>query len=338
MPLDGQASPHRENLFPRTPFEPKIVKPKPVTSKPKPITEKPHSPTTKEDPKPKAITEPEITTSTGESAEILTADQYKTRGDTVRKSLNDAISKNTASKIIKPVGTDPTAGDGSEANVFDGYTLCDDSGSPIKDPKPGVSVTGEGKVYDDLESTLSKPELGVSSDTSFSEMHWYSGSSKVNSGAYNPDKGIIIVDDVAGEDAHAITDPKKLEPSSITYQSYRQIARNKLKNLKMVIQRNLKNKGTRKMISDAYDLSQNLNITSSVGDWAMDATDMMREKTFLTLLGTDNGKPTVDMLTDFHSLLGNQLVERIFTFPYQGCEDVGDGLGCWHMALMTGSS
>ncbi|KAJ8058910.1 hypothetical protein OCU04_011896 [Sclerotinia nivalis] len=50
------------------------------------------------------------TTSSDSSNEILTAAQYKTCGDTVQNNLNDAMTKNAASKTIKPVGIDLVSG------------------------------------------------------------------------------------------------------------------------------------------------------------------------------------------------------------------------------------
>ncbi|TGO69372.1 hypothetical protein BELL_0778g00010 [Botrytis elliptica] len=177
-------------------------------------------------------------------------------------------------------------------------------------------------------------------------MHWFSAeenlntqSSIVNWGGYNADKGIIVVDDVdSRNDFRGPTDPKKLSSSSITYQSFRAIAGTKVGGLKIVVQKNVQNPGSRKMIADAYK-SQNLNIDSDTGDWAMDVNNSAKEKAFSTLLGPDNGRPTIYMLTDFHDPLGNKKVTRILTYPYKGCEEeVNDGVGCWHIVLMIGTS
>ncbi|KAJ8058911.1 hypothetical protein OCU04_011897 [Sclerotinia nivalis] len=70
----------------------------------------------------------------------------------------------------------------------------------------------------------------------------------------------------------------------------------------------------------------------------MDANNAARE-TFLSLLGTENGRPTTYMSTDFHEPLGNQKVKRILSYPYKGREEeVQDGLGCWHMVLVIGAA
>ncbi|KAF7934996.1 uncharacterized protein EAE98_003041 [Botrytis deweyae] len=326
---------HRGDLFPRIPGgRPITVKPEP---KPKPITE-PNSPAKPDTP---TTVDPATTTSNDAPDVILTPTQYKTRGDTVQNNLKDAITKKAVSKTVQPAGTDPVPGDGSVANVFDGYDLCNLAGA-----KPGVSVTNERKVYEDLEGTFAKPELNIPSDTSFTEMHWFGAeenlnaqSSIVNWGGYNADKGIIVVNDVdSRNDFRGPTDPKKLASSSITYQSFQAIAGTKVGGLKIVVQKNVPNPGSRKMIADAYK-NQNLNIDSDTGDWAMDANNSAKEKAFLTLLGTDNGRPTINMLTDFHDPLGNKKVTRILTYPHKDCEEeLNDGLGCWHMALMIGTS
>ncbi|THV46359.1 hypothetical protein BGAL_0393g00120 [Botrytis galanthina] len=342
----------RGDLFPRIlGGRPITVKPEP---KPKPITEpnspaKPSSPTT---------VDPVTTTSNDAPDVILTPTQYKTRGDTVQKNLNDAITKRAASKTVQPAGTDPVPGDGSVTNVFDGYDLCNLAGFKTEGAKTGILVINERKVYEDLEGTFAKPELNIPSGTTFTEMQnviisptekqkdWFSAeetpntqSSIVNWGGHNTDKGIIVVDDVdSRKDFHGPTDPKKLSSSSITYQSFQAIAGSKFGGLKIISQKNVQNPGTRKMIADAYT-SQNLNVDSDTGDWAMDANNSAMEKTFLTLLGTDNGRPTTYMLTDFHDSLGNKKGTRILTYPYKGCEEeVKDGLGCWHMVLMIGIS
>lgn len=72
----------------------------------------------------------------------------------------------------------------------------------------------------------------------------------------------------------------------------------------MVVQQNAKNVGTRKMIKDAYT-SKGLDFKKDTGDWAMDSKDGARQQVFLALLGSDNGRPTEYMLTDFHSSLGD---------------------------------
>ncbi|TGO19806.1 hypothetical protein BTUL_0002g00510 [Botrytis tulipae] len=323
---DDRSNSRRGDLFPR------ILGGRPITVKPEPkpklITEpnspaKPDSPTT---------VDPVTTTSNDAPDVILTPTQYKKRGDTVQKNLNDAMTKRAASKTVQPAGTDPVPG-------------C-----KIKGAKPGISVTNERKVYEDLEGIFEKPELNIPSDTSFTEMQkqkdWFSAGENpntqsliVNWGGYNADKGIIVVDDVdSRNDFRGPTDPKRLSSSSITYQSFQAIAGSKVGGLKIVVQKNVQNPGTRKMIADAYT-SQNLNIDLDTGDWAMDANNSAKEKTFLTLLGTDNGRPTTYMLTDFHDSLGNKKVTRILTYPYKGCEEeVKDGLGGWHMVLMIGIS
>ncbi|KAF7956123.1 hypothetical protein EAE96_005043 [Botrytis aclada] len=324
MFLDNRTNSRRGDINPRIPGgRPITVKPEP---KPKPITE-PNSPAKPNSP----ITVDPVTT---------------TSNDAPDNNLNDAITRKAASKTVQPAGTDPVPGDGSLANVFDGYDLCNLEGFKIEGAKAGVSVTNERKMYEDLEGTFAKPELNIPSDTSFTEMYWFSAeenpntqSSIVNWGGYNADKGIIVVDDVdSRNDFRGPTDPKKLSSSSITYQSFQAIAGSKVSGLKIVVQKNVQNPGTRKMIADAYT-SQNLNIGSDTGDWAMDANNSAKEKTFLTLLGTDNGRPTTYMLTDFHDPLGNKKVTRILTYPYKGCEEeVKDGLGCWHMVLMIGTT
>lgn len=58
------------------------------------------------------------------------------------------------------------------------------------------------------------------------------------------------------------------------------------------------------MIANAY-ISRNLNFDSAIDDWAMDANNAAREKTFSTLRGTDNERPATYMLTGFHGPLGN---------------------------------
>ncbi|KAF5873735.1 uncharacterized protein Bfra_005199 [Botrytis fragariae] len=293
----------------------------------------------------------------GENApQVLDGAKYIARGRTVQNNLDVAISKKVADKVVRPRGTDPspdsnancgfqiTAGDGSIANVYDGYALVNPVDIDIPNPIPGETATLKDWAYSKLADTFKEPELGLSGEPSFTVLNWDSvelkagqGYRNVNHGGYNADEGIIVVDDVeAANDNLASSDPERLQSSSITYQTWAQIAgpSGKTGGLKMVIQQNVKNVGTRKMIKDAYT-SKGLDFKKDTGDWAMDPKDDARQQAFLALLAQITGD-----LRDFHNSLGDKKVTRILTYQFEGDEDeieVHDGLGWWHMVLIVGN-
>ncbi|TGO46323.1 hypothetical protein BCON_0331g00070 [Botryotinia convoluta] len=298
--------------------------------------------------------------------QVLDGATYIARGRTVQNDLDVAISKKVADKVTvdnllrlplilnfedsnADYGFQTTTGDGSIANVYDGYALVNPDDIDIPNPIPGETATFKDWAYPKLADTFKGPELGLSGEPSFTVLNWDSVKLKagreyrnVNHGAYNADEGIIVVDDVeAANDNLASSDPKRLQSSSITYQTWLQIAgpSGKIGGLKMVIQQNVKNVGTRKMIKDAYT-SKGLDFKKDTGDWAMDPKDDARQQAFLALLGSDNGRSTEYMLTDFHNSLGDKKVTRILTYQFEGDEDeieVHDGLGWWHMGLIVGN-
>ncbi|KAF7948941.1 hypothetical protein EAE96_008120 [Botrytis aclada] len=159
-------------------------------------------------------------------------------------------------------------------------------------------------------------------------------STTVNYGGYNAKKGTIVVDDIEASN-DAMTGANRLQSCSITYQSWNQVAGpHNVGKLKMAIQKNVKNLGTRQIAKDAYT-RKGLDFKKDTGDWAMDPADNTRQQAFLALLGSDNGRPTEYMLTDFHNTLGDKTVMRILTYPYDGVDvEVDDGLGWFHMVLM----
>ncbi|TGO51473.1 hypothetical protein BOTNAR_0355g00140 [Botryotinia narcissicola] len=246
-------------------------------------------------------------------------------------------------------GFQTTVGDGSIANVYDGYALVNPVDIDIPNPIPGETATFKDWAYPKLVDTFKEPELELSGEPHFTVLNRDGvelGAGReyrnINHRGYNADEGIIVVDDVeAANDNLASSDPKRLQSSSITYQTWSRIAgpSGKIGGLKMVVQQNVKNLGTRKMIRDAYT-SRGLDFKKDTGDWTIDPKDDARQQAFLALLGSDNGRPTGYMLTDFHNSLGDKKVTRILTYQFEGDEDeieVNDGLGWWHMVLIVGN-
>ncbi|KAJ8065160.1 hypothetical protein OCU04_005873 [Sclerotinia nivalis] len=303
------------------------TKPKPigVPEEPKPKPKDPANP----DPEP--IVRPGQETG-DTSGTILTKDQYIARGQTVQKNLASTIATKDNDKAVRPEGTLPAPGDGSVANVKDGYELVDDNGFSAKD-----GITDTNYVYEDLTGIL--PER-----SSFTRMNWHTNvptdkDSIVNYGGYNKETGTIVVDDVvAANDLLPTGDPRRLKSSDITFQSWQHVAGDKVGELNTVVQKNVQNDGARKMLQDIYQ-RRGLSIDNGKGDFAMDPNDFDREEDFLSLLGTDNGRPTTYMLKDYHGALGDKKVTQILTYAYKTCENMkGDMIDgpCWHMILKIG--
>ncbi|TGO11278.1 hypothetical protein BTUL_0113g00080 [Botrytis tulipae] len=245
------------------------------------------------------LVDPGDSNSAGNAPQVLDGAKYIARGRTVQNNLDVAISKKVADKVVQPRGTDSspetcdlytniwtvnnlswlslilhledsnadygfqsTIGDGSIANVYDGYALVNLVDIDVLNPIPGETATFKDWAYPKLVDTFKEPELKLSGEPHFTVLNWDSVELRagrecrnVNHGGYNAEEGIIVVDDVeAANDNLASSDPKRLQSSSITYQTWSQIAgpSGKIGGLKMVVQQNVKNLDTRKMIRDAY--------------------------------------------------------------------------------------
>ncbi|CAD6442670.1 8e260b2e-01d5-477d-bf70-82d47ee5eece-CDS [Sclerotinia trifoliorum] len=170
--------------------------------------------------------------------------------------------------------------DSSVANVKDGYELVNGGGLLTEN-----DITDTNHVYEDLTEIL--PEGSV-----FTRM-----------------RKIVVDDVVAANDLLPKSDARRLESSDVTFQSWQHVAGDKFGKLNTVVQKNVQNDGARKLLQDIYQ-RRGLSIDSGKGDFAMDPNDFDREEDFLSLLGTDSGRPTTYMLKDYHSALGDKKLPK----------------------------
>ena len=150
--------------------------------------------------------------------------------------------------------------------------------------------------------------------------------------SYNTGRGVIVVNDMdKREDAWPTDNPNNVKISDMMAQVYRQFGGN-LKDLRFVIQNSILNQGTLHILETIY---QDMGTTKydTVGIFsrpAVGATDH-EAQAFNALLGSDNVRPTVYMLTDHHGEAGGKRVQRILTFPPGTTDNF-----VWHMAIILG--
>src|SRR5450432_3641802 len=154
------------------------------------------------------------------------------RGKNPLEKLNQAIDSNSPGK--KTVSfSEADYGQTAWANVDDGYTL----------KQADVAVERSG-----LWSTFSDPKVNLDQADEFQRVNLMSrsnppGSPDLNEGFYNTEKGVIIIDKVdSSKDKLPKGDNRIVPASKQMAQIYQKLGGN-LKDLRVIIQKDIQNKG-----------------------------------------------------------------------------------------------
>jgi hypothetical protein len=250
-------------------------------------------------------------TNSKDCEKILTYEQYQTRGRQV-KALIDANP--IRDKIVKPRGLLPVDKRTESASILDGYTLehyC------------------KNHLFDEnnRDEWLPLSFLRIPYNTQFIMMQWWTktpaprGSTEyprnVNKSYYNADHGIIIMASMyAKHDGWPTGAPEKNCASEITWQSWKEVAGRGSANLKFVIQENIQNQGTLKVIEEAYR-SQIPPLGKPNAIFGLNGNQAERDA-FFALLGTDNARPVEYMLKDHFVEVGRKKIQKIRLFRHKG--------------------
>jgi hypothetical protein len=239
---------------------------------------------------------------------VLPYSDYQTRGVDASDKLDQAIANKSPDK---------------GSNSHDGYDEAEST-----------------ETLQGISNVLTEPGVGLNTDTVFRRMKLTSKNTpdptKPKHATYDADYNIaggsIVVHGMdKGDDTWPKGNPERVRTSDLMAQVYRGFGGN-IRDLRVVIQDSVLNPGTIEILETIYkDMGDAQNLV--IGDFkrpAAGATDSQAQA-FNALLGSDNVRPTVYMLTDHHGEAGDKRVQQIFTFP----PDLGDG-HTWNIAIILG--
>ncbi|EFE41791.1 hypothetical protein TRV_03473 [Trichophyton verrucosum HKI 0517] len=178
----------------------------------------------------------------------------------------------------------------------------------------------KGSQHPELLNLLKKEDTGFefAAHTSWTEYsirskHVSQAALQVNHGGYSRN-GEFIIANTAFKDAipYPKGHPQRIPNNEITWQCFAKVAKEKTKNLKGLILRDIQNRGTWKILREAYE-KKGIPLNQKAV-WKPDPNDPGMDGLFKTIVGSDNIAGKLLILQNHHKAIGNKEINKVITW------------------------
>ena len=251
------------------------------------------------------VTFPAIVTIPGghDHNQVLSWPDYQANGLAKIAKLNDAITRNLPD-VIKPswknnYEEEPVGGELKEP-------VSQSSGSQEKDPfkDPAISLNISQNW---VQLTMYDPNFQRNDKSTFKKIVTQNSYSKTQ-------KAIIVQGSYSANDQNK--GAHRLYWSDLTFQRWKEVAGDDVKELRFVARTHIINQGTIAVVKQAYE---EVGIGRTIHHAFSPSASNEKEKwAYFALSGTDQVKGIFNMLADHHQAFGNLTVVKIHVFPVNG--------------------
>lgn len=241
-----------------------------------------------------------------DSQDPFTQEEYYAKGKDVKK-LFDGIE-----------GRPDTESPDMNKN-YQSYDKYDSDSASSSDSNPGT-IAGGRYLRDDVFG-----HADIDQHAGFERYEIVStGSNKepVAEGGYSKEGKTIAVTNL-GKKNDGNPKDKQIRASELMWQKWKEVAGDKAKELKYVVQEPVVNEGTKKTIERIYnDMEKTGPARHQPIEFTDSKTDPVMNKAFTELAGTTNVKGTFHMVAQHHRELGEARIGKITTLPKENGDPV----------------